>query len=94
MESFASRLKRLRVEKGLSAKDIAQKIGVSVSTYREWEYGRQIKGEPYVRIATALEVTLYKLLTGKDSDPIQLHSNLEKIEENIKELRKNLQSFF
>lgn len=94
MESFASRLKKLRVEKGMSAKDLAQKIGVSVSTYREWEYGRQIKGEPYVRIAAALDVTLYKLLTGKDSGSIDLHLSLKRIEENVKELRQNLESFF
>ena len=94
MNVFSKRLKDLRQEKGLSVKDMALKIGVSPSTYREWEYGRQIKGEPYVKIAEALDVTLYKLLTGKDSNQAQLYHTLDKLEESAKELRQNLLSFF
>lgn len=33
------RLKQLRLDKGLSQVDIAKKIGVSINTYRNWEYG-------------------------------------------------------
>lgn len=94
MESFGKRLKRIREEKGISVKDMAKKVGASISTYREWEYGRQIKGEPYVRIANALEVTLYKLLTGQDSASNELQQNLLHIENQVKDLRRNLESFF
>ena len=94
MESFGKRLKRIREEKGISVKDMAKKVGASISTYREWEYGRQIKGEPYVRIANALEVTLYKLLTGQDSASAELQQNLLHIENQVKDLRRNLESFF
>jgi transcriptional regulator with XRE-family HTH domain len=65
MEMFASRLRRLREQKQLSIKDIAKAAGVPTSTYREWEYGRLIKGEPYPKLAGVLGVSLHELLTGQ-----------------------------
>ena len=37
---FRERLKTLRKEKDLFQKDIAEKIGVALSTYSNWEQGR------------------------------------------------------
>ena len=37
---FRERLKSLRKEKDLFQKDIAEKIGVALSTYSNWEQGR------------------------------------------------------
>lgn len=37
---FSERLKDLRQEKGLSQKSVANKLGVAVSTYANWEQGR------------------------------------------------------
>jgi transcriptional regulator with XRE-family HTH domain len=45
-ESLGKRLKRLRTEKNLSVKDVAEALEVPVTTYREWENERKIVGEP------------------------------------------------
>ena len=40
-ETFVKRLKELREEKKLSQKSIAEKLGIPVSTYANWEQGRR-----------------------------------------------------
>lgn len=40
-ETFVKRLKELREEKNLSQKSIAEKLGIPVSTYANWEQGRR-----------------------------------------------------
>lgn len=45
---FGTRLKRLRSQAGLTAEQVAKKLKFATSTYREWEYGRAIQGEPYI----------------------------------------------
>ena len=37
----ASRLKRLRIERGLTQKQVAMQLNVKVSTYANWEQGRR-----------------------------------------------------
>ncbi|MBQ8885106.1 MAG: helix-turn-helix transcriptional regulator [Clostridia bacterium] len=41
---FKAQLKEVRKEKGLSQKEVAEKIGVAVSTYANWEQGRTEPG--------------------------------------------------
>lgn len=38
---FSNRLKTLRQEKQYSQKEVAEKLGVAVSTYANWEQGRR-----------------------------------------------------
>ncbi len=38
---FGERLKSLRSEKQLNQKQVAEKLGVAVSTYANWEQGRR-----------------------------------------------------
>jgi transcriptional regulator with XRE-family HTH domain len=84
MESLGKRLQRLRSIKNFSQSDIAKIIGVSPSTYREWEQGRQIKGEPYEKLASIFEVTLTELITGKKTE-IEVHiAQIESCVKNIK----------
>jgi transcriptional regulator with XRE-family HTH domain len=66
---IGSRLKQLREARGLTVKALATAAGVPVSTYREWEYGRAILGEPYPRLARALGVGVEYLITGIDPSP-------------------------
>ncbi len=93
-ETFSARLKRLRKHKGFSQKDVAKKIGVPVTTYREWEYGRLIQGEPYVEIAKALDVTLGELLTGHSPGYEKISQAVENVETAIASLKHEVQSFF
>ena len=83
-ESFPKRLKRLREQKSLSIRDVASALDVSPSTYRAWEYGVQIKGEPYVALSKIYHVGLAELLTG---EPSQLESQLKLIEGAVKSIR-------
>ena len=61
MEKISELLKKCREEKGLTIKECADQVGVSSSTYRDWEYGRAISGEPYVKIAHLFGITLSEL---------------------------------
>ena len=59
---FTERLKELRQEKSLSQKQIAEKLGIPVSTYANWEQGRR---EPSVndifKILTVLNINANEL---------------------------------
>lgn len=66
MESFAKRITNRRIQLGLTQKQVADALGVPISTYKEWEYGRRIQGEGiYVRLSEVLEMNLRVLLTGE-----------------------------
>jgi transcriptional regulator with XRE-family HTH domain len=83
MENFSQRLKRLRKLKKLSVRKVAQAVGVSESTYREWEYGRSIQGEPYEKLSSVLGVSLTELMTGKQISSDQLQSHFGKVEAHL-----------
>jgi transcriptional regulator with XRE-family HTH domain len=87
MEPFHIKLKRLRKEKGLSMKALSQKIGVPASTYRDWEYGASVLGQPYIKIAEALDVSLHQLLGNerpKNESLLKLIARLESITQELK----------
>jgi transcriptional regulator with XRE-family HTH domain len=92
MEKLGVRMKKIRQTKRLSVKEAAKRAGVAASTYREWEYGRAIRGEPYVNIAKALEVSLHELLTGKRTEPFGVYQKLRVIEQTCEQLRIELES--
>ncbi len=93
-ESFSTRLRRLRMAKGLKVKDMALQLEISTSTYRDWEYGRAIKGEPYPKMAEILSVSLTELLTGLQVVPDQLMKEVLKCEQALSDLKMKLASFF
>jgi len=62
MSNFSQRLKALRQSRGLTVKEAAKIVGVPMTTYRDWEYGRAVTGEPYVQIAKAFGVSLNSLM--------------------------------
>lgn len=69
---------------------IARLVGVATSTYREWENGRAISGQPYTKIAQALDVSLYQLFNLEDKRKNEITTNLKEIEQRIKEIRNIL----
>lgn len=87
MESMAQRLKRFRSTKGLSIPKAAELIKVSESTYRDWESGRAIRGEPHVRIAEVFGVSLYDLLADGEVEAKSLYGYLDQIKELVERIR-------
>jgi transcriptional regulator with XRE-family HTH domain len=92
MEHFYQRLKFHRDKRGIKVAQMGKLLGVSVSTYRDWEYGRSITGEPYVLMSQVLQISLSELLTGNKASPIKIRQSLEKIKKHVTELELN--SFF
>lgn len=90
IEKINSRLSRFRKDKGLTLKEVAQAIGVSESTYRDWEYGRAIQGEPYMALAEVFEISLHELMSGKPPAHAQLLEELELMENQIRRLRQKI----
>lgn len=63
------RLKQLRIEKGLSQKDLAQKIEISDRNYQRYEYGeREPVASVLVTLANFYNISL-DYLVGRSDDP-------------------------
>lgn len=91
---LGNRLRHLRNNQGLSASEVAYALGVSVSTYREWENGRAIRGEPYIELAKILQVTLSELLTGEAREISKILSEFHELEEVLRKFKQTLYSTF
>lgn len=82
-------LKKRRLALNKKPSQIALKIGVAESTYRDWENGRRIQGEPYKKIAEALEMNILDLLGIKQEGRRYVEEQLERMESCIKNIREN-----
>lgn len=96
-DSIARKLKELREARNLTIKETAKLIGVPESTYREWEYGRAIRGEPYLKIATAFDISLDELLNpaksrhnGEEKELEEIINDLTKINARLTNLKDKL----
>lgn len=88
MKTLGQRLKVFRTKKTLSAREVAFQVGVSVSTYRDWENGRAIKGEPYTKLAEILGVHVLEVLEGRR--PGGIYDDLLTMEEILTRAKKKL----
>lgn len=84
MNDIGKRLRKFRELKNKSVNDISGQIGVPASTYREWEYGRSIRGDHYIPLALALGVPLVELLTGEKATYEQVVVELQSIEQQLR----------
>lgn len=92
--SFHKRLKHLREKQGVSPTQMAKELKVSLSTYRDWEYGRKITGEPYLKIASVLGVGLNELLGNDTKHYKDIKETLHQIKISLKKLENICESFF
>lgn len=93
MEAFYRRLRRLRKSRGMTMTAFARMIGVPPSTYRTWEYGGAIQGEPYLKMAQVLEISLYELFAEEKPRSKDIFDLVEKIDVLSKQLKKELLPF-
>ena len=91
-ELFHERLERLRGDRKLTAKAMAQSIDVAESTYREWEKGRGMKLPPFQKISHVLAISVTELITGEKPNWAEIIGQLVKIEKSMTELRLSLSS--
>lgn len=77
---FGKRLKELRLQRKLSAEEVARLSGVATSTYRDWEAGRAVSGQPYIKLANCLGTTVYKLLGLEEQTHAKVFKALSEIE--------------
>ncbi|TDE08075.1 helix-turn-helix domain-containing protein [Dyadobacter psychrotolerans] len=70
---IGSLLRKLRDQKGMSARLVAERVGVSHSTYVDWELDKSSPSiRSYVKLATAFDfnpVELMAYLTGQGNQP-------------------------
>lgn len=69
-------------------REAARRIGVPETTYRDWEYGNAIQGEPYPRIAKAFGISLDELFGV--SIPESVEEKLNKIVAITQSLKNDL----
>lgn len=75
---IGSNIKRLRTQKGYSAKEFSEKINVAYSTYSNYENNnREPNIDTLINIADVLEVTVNELMGVKDE--VKIGSNIRKI---------------
>ena len=69
---ISTRLRNLRNEKGLTLREVGAIAEVPTSTYRDWEYGKAITGEPYAKLAEYYGVSLSYLILGTEKQPLEI----------------------
>ncbi len=88
---FGKRLRQFRQNAGLTTQEVAKTCGVAESTYREWEYGREIRGtKAYECLAKAYQISLSELILGERGTPSSIHEDIRNIEEIVKAIRLKL----
>lgn len=90
---FKDRIKFLREEKGWTKKFTAEKLGISIGAYANYEYGnREPNQEITMRIASVFEVSIEYLLTGKNPivDAFKSSTLSDSAKESAKQLKKSI----
>lgn len=84
------KMKKRRIQLNLKVKEVAKEIGVSESTYRDWENGRKIQGEPYILISKALKMNIADLLSIERNSFSEIQTQLIMIENCVKNIRESV----
>lgn len=90
MTEIGKLMKKQRLKLDIKVKDIAKEIGVAESSYREWENGRKIQGEPYLKIAEILQIPVAQLLGTAETQITPILACIDELENHVKNIRKNI----
>lgn len=67
--SIGTNIKKVRKEKGLTQRKVAENAGISISQLSSYENGKQMPGLPTLaNLATALDTSLDQLYFGAPSE--------------------------
>lgn len=89
MNEFGNRLKLARVVKGYTQKEVSEMIGISESTYSDWEIGKSIpRWVASAKLAEIFGLECYLLILGLNPEKIILSVKME--EEELSEFCKRL----
>lgn len=84
---LGQRLRSFRKAKRLTIETVARAIDVAPSTYREWENGRAITGNPYTKIAYVLGVSVQQILGAKEDTRGEVIHKIMEIERMLNQLK-------
>ena len=68
--NIGKKIRDLRLQRRMKMTEVAKLIEVSVSTYRDWEYGRKIPAKYLGKIARALSTSVGTLTDEKRIDDL------------------------
>lgn len=89
-EKIGKFILEMRKQKGLTQKELAEKVGISDKTISKWECGNSMPDISYLEaLCTSLDITVNELLSG---ECLSDESYSEKAEENIMALMKENES--
>lgn len=71
------RLRQLRENRRLPMREVAKGIGVPLTTYREWEYGRAVQGKHLVRLAKFYGLSAEALVGQAEMETITVAQRLK-----------------
>lgn len=90
MNTFAKRIKLLRLERKFTQKYLAKQLGIIPTAYQRYEYGtREPDLDTLCNISKFFNVTTDWLLGLSNKQDINVHLNLQK-NNNVVELTNNL----
>ncbi len=79
-KDFSEKIKRLRIEKGMTLEQVASVVGVGKSTVRKWETGmiENMGRDKIEKLAKALRVTPEYLMGWEEEKPAETSELSEK----------------
>ncbi|WP_322020298.1 helix-turn-helix domain-containing protein [Clostridium butyricum] len=87
--SLGSNIKRIRNNRGLTQKELAEKLQVNINTIQNYENGRrEPKTKVIENLGKILDVSLSEFFL--DDDPKKEEENINKLKSEIPESRKRL----
>ncbi len=85
---LGSKLRSLRLSKRMTIKEVAGRIKVAPSTYRDWEYGRKVSAEKLGMLSDLFEISTPELIGRSQESGSELSKVIQLLEESLLRLRK------
>jgi len=74
----------------MTAKEVACGVGIAERTYRAWEAGRAIQGEPYLALSDLFDLSVHELLSGEKPVTADARVAVDQIEKELGKLKSAL----